>query len=680
MMEMEMKTDAKLDQLCINTIRFLSLDMVDKAKSGHPGTPMGAADFVYTLWDRFLKHNPKNPKWTDRDRFVLSPGHASAMLYSLLHLTGYGLSMSELRRFRQWGSETPGHPEYGLTPGVAATTGPLGQGFANGIGMALAENSLSEHYNRPNHKIVDHFTYAVVSDGDMQEGVTSEAASLAGTLRLGKLIYFYDSNDVQIEGSTNLAFRENVARRFEAYGWHVIGPIRGDDLTAVDTAIRHAQAETERPSLIICKTIIGHYSPIEGTAKAHSDPFTKEEILETKEALGWPQQPCFYIPKEALNHFRAAVSRGREAEREWNRRFEEYALAYPELARTFKAQMRGEPSPGWDDDLDSLFPAGTEPMATRDASGRILNTLVGRIPGLTGGSADLAPSTKSYLLGYGNFGWQEHYGRNIHFGVREHAMGAIAGGMSLHGGTLPYTATFLIFSDYMRPPMRLAAMMRIRVIYIFTHDSIGLGQDGPTHQPVEQLMGLRGVPHLTVIRPADATETTEAWRAAILDVHGPTALIFSRQKLPVIDRTRCSPAKGLRRGGYVLWQSRAKPEVILIGTGSEVQIALDAGQTLADKDGYGVRVVSLPSWELFDAQPLKYRESVLPSSVRARVAVEAGITTGWEHYVGLDGAVIGMKGFGASAPAEILYKKFGITAERVAEAARNLLQGANGGL
>jgi transketolase len=671
---MDMKTDAKLDQLCINTIRFLSLDMVDRAKSGHPGTPMGAADFVYTLWDRFLKHNPNNPKWADRDRFVLSPGHASALLYSLLHLTGYDLSMNELRRFRQWGSKTPGHPEYGLTPGVSATTGPLGQGFANGIGMALAENWLGEHYNRPDHNIVDHFTYAVVSDGDMQEGVTSEAASLAGTLRLGKLVYLYDSNEVQIEGSTKMAFRENVARRFEAYGWHVIGPIRGDDLPAVDRAIREGQAETERPSLIICKTIIGHYSPIQGTSKAHSDPFDKKEISETKAALGWPQHPPFYVPKEALGHLREAISRGEEAEKEWDRRFEGYALEYPELARRFKAQMRGEPSPRWDEGLEGLFPAGTEPTATRDASGKILNALVQRIPGLTGGSADLGPSTKSYLVGYGNFGFQEHYGRNIHFGVREHAMGAIAGGMSLHGGILPYAATFLTFSDYMRPPMRLAAMMRIRVVYIFTHDSIGLGQDGPTHQPVEHLMGLRGVPNLTVIRPADATETTEAWRAAILDVRGPTALIFSRQKLPVIDRTRYSPAKGLRRGGYVLWQSKAMdPEVILIGTGSEVQIALDAGETLDNKDGYEVRVVSLPSWELFDAQPLKYRESVLPSSVRARVAVEAGITMGWERYVGLDGAAIGMNRFGASAPAETLYKKFGITAERVAEAARKLV-------
>lgn len=670
-----MRTEDSLDRLCINTLRFLSLDMVDKAKSGHPGTPMGAADFVFTLWDRFLRHNPGNPEWADRDRFVLSPGHASALLYSLLHLTGYDLPMSELRRFRQWGSRTPGHPEYGLTPGVAATTGPLGQGFANGVGMAIAENWLAEHYNRPDHRVVDHFTYAVVSDGDMEEGVTSEAASLAGTLRLGKLVYLYDSNDVQIEGSTKIAFRENVARRFEAYGWHVVGPVDGDDVAAVDGAISRARSEKGRPSLIICRTIIGHYSPVQGTSKAHSDPFSPEEVRETKEALGWPQTPSFYVPKRALNHFRRAMARGRAAEGEWNRRFREYSREYPDLARRFEAQMRGRLAPGWDRGLGDLFSSNGEPMATREASGRVLNTLVERIPGLTGGSADLAPSTKTYLVGYGNFGFQEHYGRNLHFGVREHAMGAIANGMSLHGGALPYTATFLTFSDYMRPPMRMAAMMRIRVIFIFTHDSIGIGQDGPTHQPIEQLMGLRSVPNLTVIRPADATETTEAWRAAILDVKGPTALVFSRQKLPVIDRTLCAPAEGARRGGYVLWESgSAAPEVILIGTGSEVQVALAAGRVLAGEDGANVRVVSMPSWELFDSQQLGYRERVLPPSVKARVAVEAGTTLGWEHYVGLDGAAIGIDRFGASAPGEVLYEKFGITPGRVVEEARELIK------
>jgi transketolase len=652
--------------------------MVDKAKSGHPGTPMGAADFVYTLWDRFLKHNPRDPDWVDRDRFVLSPGHACALLYSLLHLTGYDLSMKELQRFRQWGSKTPGHSEYGRTPGVSATTGPLGQGFANGIGMALAENWLGEHYNMPGHSVVDHFTYAVVSDGDMQEGVTSEAASLAGTLKLGKLVYFYDSNDVQIEGSTDIAFRENVARRFEAYGWHVIGPIRGDDIQAVDTAIRQAQAETSRPSLVICQTIIGHYSPEAGTAKVHSDPFSEEDIRKTKEALNWPLHPTFRVPKEALAHMREAVARGRRDEREWAARFKEYSREYPELAHKFRAQMHGDLPRGWDKGLEKLFPPGTEPMATRDASGKVLNALGTRIPGLTGGSADLAPSTKSTLLGYGNFGFQEHYGRNLHFGVREHAMGSIAGGMALHGGVLPYTATFLTFSDYMRPPMRLAAMMRIRVVYIFTHDSIGLGQDGPTHQPIEHLMGLRGVPNLTVIRPADATETTEAWRAAVLDVKGPTALVFSRQKLPVLDRTRYSSAEGVRRGGYVLWESERRgdneePEIILIGTGSEVKVALEAGQTLDQKDAYRVRVVSMPCWELFDAQPAKYRRDVLPPSVRVRVAVEAGITTGWEHYVGLEGATVGIDHFGASAPEDVLFEKFGITPQNVANTARRLL-------
>jgi transketolase len=475
-----------------------------------------------------------------------------------------------------------------------------------------------------------------------------------------------------------MAFRENVARRFEAYGWHVVGPVRGDDLRAVDAAIREAQAETRRPSLIICRTIIGHYSPIQGTSKAHSDPFTPEEIRETKEALGWPLRPTFRVPKEALSHFREAVARGEEAEREWQRRFTDYSREYPELARRYKAQMRGELPRGWDEGLDGLFPAGTEPMATREASGKVMNTLVKRIPGLTGGSADLSPSTKTILLGYGNFGFQEHYGRNIHFGVREHAMGSIAGGMSLHGGLLPYTATFLTFSDYMRPPMRLAALMRIRVVYVFTHDSIGLGEDGPTHQPVEQLMGLRGVPNLTLIRPADATETAEAWRAAVLNVHGPTALVFSRQKLPVIDRTKCSPAEGLRRGGYVLWESRPDPQLILIATGSEVHVALDAAEILAKKDRYRVRVVSMPSWRLFDGQSARYRESVLPRSVEARVAVEAGISLGWEHYVGMKGAVVGVDRFGASAPAEILFKKFGITAEHVAEVAKKVVRRTGG--
>lgn len=662
-----------IDTLCIHAIRFLSLDMVEKAKSGHPGTPMGAADMAYVLWDKFLKHNPRNPGWSDRDRFVLSPGHASAMLYSLLHLTGYDLPLEELKNFREWGSKTPGHPEYGLTPGVSVTTGPLGQGFAHGVGMAIAERFLADHFNRPHHEIVDHFTYAIVSDGDMQEGVTSEAASLAATLRLGKLIYFYDSNDIQIEGSTRIAFRENVARRFDAYGWQVIGPMDGTDLPAIEESILKAQNEPEKPSLIICKTIIGHCTPEEGTAEIHGDPIPELDVRKAKMSCNWPTNGAFYIPDEVLAHMREAVARGEATERQWQQGLDDYGKDYPDLATRFRNQMAGKLPDRWDEELSSLVPPGTGPMATRDASGKVLNSLVKRVHGLTGGSADLDPSTKTFLVGYGNFGWQEHCGHNIHFGVREHAMGSIVGGMSVHGGVIPYSATFLAFSDYMRPPMRLAAMMGIRVIYIFTHDSIGLGQDGPTHQPIEQLMNLRLIPNMTVIRPSDATETVEAWRAAMLNTHGPTVLVFTRQKLPVIDRTKYAPAEGLHRGAYVIWQpSNQGPNIIFIATGSEVQLALQAGQTLAS-EGHHVRVVSMPSWELFDRQPKEYRDSILPPTVRARVSVEAGVKIGWEHYVGSEGRIIGLDHFGASAPGEILFEKFGFTPENVVATAKELL-------
>jgi transketolase len=663
-----------LDQRCINTIRFLAVDAVQKAKSGHPGTPMGAAPMAYTLWDRFLKHNPRNPAWPDRDRFILSPGHASMLLYALLHLTGYDLSLDELKQFRQWGSKTPGHPEYRHTPGVEVTTGPLGQGFAHGVGMAIAERWLAEHYNRPGYEIINHYTYVLASDGDMQEGVSSEAASLAGTLRMGKLICLYDDNEIQIEGGTDVVFSENVARRFEAYGWQVIGPIDGFDIAAIESAIRQAQADTERPSLIICKTVIGFGSPAQATAKVHGEPLGEEGVRAAKETLGWPLEPSFYVPDDVLAHMGQAVERGRRAEQDWHQRLETYAQAYPDLAAQFQAQLRGELPDSWDEGLADLFPSDTAPMATRNASGQVLNALIQRVHALTGGSADLAPSTKTILLGYGDFGWDEYCGHNMHFGVREHAMGAIAGGMALHGGVIPYTATFLTFTDYMRPPMRLAALMGLRVIYIFTHDSIGLGEDGPTHQPIEHLMNLRAVPNLTVIRPADATETAEAWRAALLNADGPTVLIFTRQKLPVLDRTELKSGEGLQRGGYVLWQSAdGTPDVILIGTGSETHIALEAGKQLA-AEGVSVRVVSMPSWELFDRQPADYRQSVLPSAVRARVAVEAGIKLGWEHYVGLDGVVVGMDGFGASAPAEVLYQEFGLTADNVAAQARQLLK------
>lgn len=669
-----MTDQATLGQRAINTIRFLAADAVQLAGSGHPGTPMGAAAMAYTLWDRFLKHNPRNPDWPDRDRFVLSPGHASMLLYSLLHLTGYDLPLDELKNFRQWGSRTPGHPEYGETPGVEVTTGPLGQGFSHAVGMAIAERWLAKHYNQPGHEIVDHTTYAIASDGDMQEGVSSEAASLAGTLRLGKLIVLYDDNEIQIEGDTDVVFGEDVARRFSAYGWQVIGPVDGNDVGAVETAIHEARADAERPALIICRTIIGYGSPEQATAEVHGSPLGEENLAAAKGALGWPQEPRFHVPDDVRDHTRQAVDRGRAAEEAWEEQLESYAAEYPELAERLQSQLNGDLPEGWDDELDDLFPPDTQPMATRNASGEVLNALVQRVHALTGGSADLSPSTKTIVFGYGDFGWDDYCGRNMHFGVREHAMGAIAGGMALHGGVIPYAATFFTFSDYMRPPMRLAALMGLRVIYVFTHDSIGLGEDGPTHQPIEQLMNLRAVPNLTVIRPADATESAEAWRAALLNESGPTALIFTRQKLPVLDRSRYPAAEGVQRGGYVLWESGDDtPDVILIGTGSEVQVALEAGRKLADRD-VAVRVVSMPSWELYDQQPAHYRERVLPSSVRARVAVEAGVRTGWEHYVGLDGAMVGMDGFGASAPAKVLFEKFGITAERVAGEAMALLE------
>jgi transketolase len=666
-------TEAKLDELCINTLRFLAVDMVERAKSGHPGTPMGAAVLAYVIWDRYLRHNPKDPKWPDRDRFVLSAGHASAMLYSLLYLTGYDLSLDELKDFRQWGSKTPGHPEYGLTPGVEATTGPLGQGFANGVGMAIAERWMRRHYNWPDHVIIDHHIYAIVSDGDLQEGVASEAASLAGTLKLGKLVYLYDDNDISIEGRTSIAFAENVAQRFQAYGWHVIGPIDGMDIETVDESIKLARAETDRPSLVICRTIIGYGSPNkEGTAAAHGEPLGEEEVLLAKERLGWPYKEPFTVPEEALEHYRLAVERGKAFEEEWETRLDEYEKAYPELSRQLEEYLSGKLPPDWDSELSSLFEEAEGPMATRVASGQVMNSIAKTVHAFYGGSADLAPSTKTTLKDYGYYGFEEYVDHNLHFGVREHAMGSIANGMALHGGIIPYTGTFLIFSDYMRPPMRLAAMMGIRVIYIFTHDSIGLGQDGPTHQPIEQLMSLRDIPRLAVIRPCDANECAEAWRAAMQRENGPTTLVLTRQNLPILDRKVYAPAAGLHKGGYVLWEGGDAPEVILMGTGSEIHIALEAGKSLQEK-GVAARVVSLPCWELFDAQPEEYRNEVLPPEIKARVSIEAGVPLGWEHYVGLEGRAMGITRFGASAPYEVLYREFGLTAERMVEEALSLL-------
>tara|TARA_B100000315_G_scaffold258293_1_gene309905 strand:- start:2324 stop:4342 length:2019 start_codon:yes stop_codon:yes gene_type:complete len=669
-------TDPKLDELCINTMRFLAVDAVQQANSGHPGTPMGAAPMAYVLWDRFLKHNPEDPKWPDRDRFLLSPGHASAMLYALLHLAGYDLPLDELKRFRQWGSKTPGHPEYGLTPGVEMTTGPLGQGFAHGVGMAMAERWLAEHFNRPGHEIVDHYTYTIVSDGDLQEGVASEAASLAGTLRLGKLIYLYDDNDISIEGSTDIAFTEDVAQRFQAYGWHVVGPIDGMDLGSLDSAILTAQAETARPSLIVCSTVIGYGSPNKaGTASVHGEPLGEEEVRLTRAQLGWSSQEPFTVPQKALDHFRQAQERGRRHQDEWQARMEAYRQAYPAEAAQLEEALQGDLPDGWDRDLDGLFNAGDKPVATREASGRVMNAIVKTVHSFIGGSADLAPSTKTLLNDEGHYGPEEYSGHNLHFGVREHAMGSVANGMALHGGAIPYTATFMIFSDYMRPPIRLAALMDLRVVYVFTHDSIGLGEDGPTHQPIEQLLALRAIPNLVVLRPADATETVEAWKTAVSRREGPTVLVMSRQNLTVLDRGAYAKADGVQRGGYVLWEASGTPDVVLIGTGSEVHIALEAGQLLQDK-GVMARVVSLPSWELFDAQPVEYRESVLPPDLRARVSIEAATTLGWERYVGLDGVAIGVPHFGASAPIGVLYEKFGLTAQRMAEEATRLVAGS----
>ncbi len=670
---MTTRTSAPPDELCINSIRFLSIDAVQKANSGHPGAPMGAAPMAYALWDRFLKHNPADTSWPDRDRFVLSAGHASMLIYSLLHLTGYPVTLDDIREFRQWESRTPGHPEYGLTPGVEVTTGPLGQGFAHGVGMAYAERLLAERYNRPGHEIVDHYVYGIVSDGDLMEGVASEAASFAGTHELGKLIYLYDDNNISIEGNTDVTFLEDVGARFRAYGWHVVGPIDGMDLPAVEAALHEAQAERVRPSLIVATTTIGYGSPNKAnTGGVHGAALGTDEVALTRQTLGWPYEP-FVVPQEALDHMRLALQRGAGAQAEWEGRFAEYRAAYPAEANQLEADLNGDLPDGWADALDDLFANEEKPLATREAGGRVMNAIAERLHNLVGGSADLAPSTNTLLRGYVDADGGQVAPHNMHFGVREHAMGSIAGGMALHGGVIPYTATFLIFSDYMRPPMRLAALMGLRVVYVFTHDSIGLGEDGPTHQAVEQLLSLRGVPNMVVLRPAEATETAMAWRAAIERRTGPTVLVFTRQGLPVLDRSVYPAADNVMRGAYVLWESSENPEVILIGTGSEVSIALEAGKALGEQ-GIAARVVSMPSWELFDAQPREYRDSVLPPGIAARVSVEAGRTLGWERYVGTNGVSIGVDTFGASAPYQRIYREYGLTAERVAEAAASLVR------
>jgi transketolase len=648
------------------------MDAVQKANSGHPGLPMGAAAMAYVLWTRFLRHNPTNPSWPNRDRFILSAGHGCMLLYSLLHLTGYDLPLEELARFRQWGSRTPGHSEHGVTPGVETTTGPLGQGFGNGVGMAIAERFMAGHFNRPDFPIVDHYVYGIVSDGDLMEGVSGEAASLAGHLGLGRIIYLYDDNRITIDGSTSLAFTENVAQRFEAYGWHV-QRVDGNDLDEVEMAIAQAQAETERPSLIIARTHIAHGSPNkQDTAEAHGAPLGADEVRLTKQALGWPVEPPFHIPDEALARFREAVQHGQHREVEWRARFDAYASAHPELAAEWRTVVNGLMREGWSDKIPAFTPSGGA-MATREASGRVLNAVAPSLPTLIGGSADLTPSNNTYLNGYGDFQRSNPRGRNLRFGVREHAMGAILNGMGLYGGLLPYGGTFLIFSDYMRPAIRLAALSHIHVVYVFTHDSIGLGEDGPTHQPIEHLASLRAIPNLIVIRPADATETAVAWQVALEHRRGPVALALTRQKLPVLDRTAFPPAELLRNGAYILADAgTAGPDIILIGTGSEVHVALEARERLMAL-GVATRVVSMPSWELFEQQHESYRNEVFPPRVSVRLAIEAGSPLGWERYVGRGDATIGMTRFGASAPHQILMERFGFTAEHVVARATALL-------
>lgn len=652
---------ADLQVRAINTLRFLSTDAVQKANSGHPGLPMGAAAMAYTIWARHLRHNPRNPKWAGRDRFILSGGHGSMLLYSLLHLTGYDLSLDELKNFRQWGSITPGHPEYGLTPGVEVTTGPLGQGFANGVGMAIAASHLASTFNQQDHKIIDPFIYAIVTDGDLMEGVASEAASLAGHLSLGRLIYLYDDNHISIDGSTDLAFTEDRAARFQAYGWQVLHVEDGNDVEAIDKAMLEAKSDP-RPSLIVCRTIIGFGSPNrQGTSKAHGEPLGDEELNAAKDNLGWPKELRFFIPDDVLAFYRKAVDRGRELESDWKLKFDEYKRLYPVQGAELQRRLNGELPQGWESALPT-FPADAKGMATRAASGKTINAIAAKLPELIGGSADLAPSNNTKIDGSPDFQKDSYQGRNFHFGVREHAMGAALNGMAVFGGVIPYGGTFLVFADYMRPAIRLAALSHYPSIFIYTHDSVGLGEDGPTHQPIEQLTSLRLIPNLVVIRPADANETAQAWKVAVERRQGPTVLALTRQNVPTLD-----VSTQVEKGAYVL-KDFGKPELILMASGSEVSLILEAAQKLAD-EGRGVRVVSFPSWELFDDQDEAYRESVLPKNIQKRLAVEAGAGLGWERYAK---SIIRIERYGASAPAKVIFEKLGFTIENVIAKAKEL--------
>jgi transketolase len=667
-----MTTARQLEDLAINTLRFLSADAVQKANSGHPGLPMGAAAMAYTIWTRHLRFNPKNPAWPARDRFVLSGGHGSMLLYSLLYLTGYDLKLDELKQFRQWESRTPGHPEYGLTPGVEATTGPLGQGFANGVGMAIAAEHLAASFNRPDYEMFNPSIYAIVTDGDLMEGVASEAASLAGHLKLGRLVYLYDDNHISIDGSTDLAFTEDRVARFKAYGWHVQQVADGNDVEAIDAAIRNAKADL-RPSLIAVRTHIGYGLPTrQDTAKAHGEPPGVDELRGAKQKLGWPLEPDFYVPDEVLVFFREAVERGAKWEAEWQSCLKSYRSAHPSEAAVLERRLAGKLPDGWQAGLPS-FPADEKGMATRAASGKVINSLAPLIPELMGGSADLEPSNKTWIKDSPSFQADTRDGRNFHFGVREHAMGAIVNGMAVFGGVIPYGATFLIFSDYMRPAIRLSALSEYPSIWIFTHDSIGLGEDGPTHQPVEHLAALRAIPNLVVLRPADGNEVSEAWKIAIERRHGPTLLALTRQNVPTLDRELYDSASELAKGAYVLADlGEEKPELILMASGSEVSLIVAAGARLA-AEGVNVRLVSFPSWELFKDQSQEYRDLVLPPGIKARLAVEAGVAQGWDRWTGDQGEILSIERFGASAPYQTIYKQLGLTVGDVIERAQGLI-------
>lgn len=662
-----------LDELCVNTIRTLSMDAVQAAESGHPGMPMGMADAAYVLWTKFLKHDPANPEWYDRDRFILSAGHGSMLLYSLLHLTGYDLPLDELKNFRQWGSKTPGHPEYGLTPGVETTTGPLGQGFATGVGMAMAERHLAAKFNTGDHVITDHYTYGIVSDGDLMEGISHEAASLAGHLKLDKLIYLYDANEISIDGSTDLAYTEDAGMRFESYNWHV-QEIDGHDRKAVESAILQARKENSKPSIIICRTHIGYGSPNkQDSADAHGAPLGEEEIVKTKKNLNWDPEQKFFIPDEVLNHFRKAKEKGKELSQEWDNKFQKFKKASPDLARGFEAGVN-RTLPDNLEEILPVFESGAKGMASRASSGKVINAIAGHIPAMLGGSADLTGSNKTWINDAAIFDADNYSGRNIHYGVREHAMGAALNGMALHGGVIPFGGTFLIFSDYCRPAIRIAALSHIPSIFVFTHDSIGLGEDGPTHQPVEHLASLRAMPNALVLRPADANEVSWAWKAALEHKDGPSLIVLTRQAIPTFDRDENNSASSVANGAYILSDSKGKvPDLILMGSGSEVQLAMEAQDQLA-QEGIDARVVSMPSWELFEAQDSAYKESIFPKAVTARISIEAGSTVGWDRWVGSKGKAIGIDHFGASAPYEDIYENFGLTVDRLVKEARELLK------